>query len=95
MATHRGTRRGGTLTRRESGNLATGSLVCGIVGLFFAGLVLGVLAVVLGVLAHRRTPSAVAKAGIVLGAVDIFLSVVVVSTWMSGDGWYMSGSAPA
>ncbi|WP_053171408.1 DUF4190 domain-containing protein [Streptomyces sp. SBT349] len=86
MATHRG-----SLTRRESSGLATGALVSGIVGLFFAGLVLGVLAVVLGVLAHRRVPSGTAKAGIVLGVVDICLSIFVVSAAMNGDGWYVTG----
>ncbi len=73
------------LSRRESSGLATASLVCGIVGLFFAGIILGTIALALGVIAYRRVPSGMAKAGMVLGAVDIVLAIVVMAT-LSSDG---------
>ncbi|ONK13015.1 DUF4190 domain-containing protein [Streptomyces sp. MP131-18] len=80
------------LSRRESSGLSTASLVCGIVGLFFAGIILGTLALVLGAVAYRSTPNGMAKAGMVLGAVDIVLAIVVMATLSSdGGGWVIGG----
>ncbi|UCM88926.1 DUF4190 domain-containing protein [Streptomyces marincola] len=80
------------LARRESSGLATASLVCGIVGLFFAGIILGTIALVLGGVAYRRVPSGMAKAGMVLGVVDIVLAIVVLATLNSdGGGWFIGG----
>jgi hypothetical protein len=80
------------LTRRESDRLATASLICGIIGLFVAGIVLGPVALVLGWVSYRRVRSGTAQAGIVLGIVDIVLAVVMMITLSSsGGGWYIGG----
>ena len=62
--------------------LALGSLVTGIVGavmawlIAIAGLVLGVVAVVLGMMARRGGTSGQATAGIALGALAIVMAVI-------------------
>ena len=53
------------------------SLVCGIVGLFCFGIILGPVAIVLGRQAQRDgRPGGMAKAGEILGYVDIALFVL-------------------
>lgn len=67
---------------------AVAALICGIVGLIFFPLVLGAVAIILGVQARgliRRRPEVykgenLALAGIILGSVSVVLFVVVVST---------------
>jgi|WetSurMetagenome_2_1015567.scaffolds.fasta_scaffold52282_1 hypothetical protein len=63
--------------------LAKGSLICGIIGIFCAQFVLGVIAIVLGVMARKkiaRTPGLLgeskATAGIVLGVIDIIIGII-------------------
>ncbi|MFI7274041.1 DUF4190 domain-containing protein [Streptomyces sp. MS19] len=80
----------GTTARQNSSAMAVASLVCGIVGLFLAGIPLGILAIVLGALAQKRTPTGMARAGIILGVVDIVLAIVAIAAWNSG-GWYVGG----
>lgn len=70
---------------RSSGK-ATASLVVAILGLIVAGVVLGLVAIVLGVLARRdiaREPGlgggGRATAGIVLGAIGFVLAVVILA----------------
>ncbi|WP_129841491.1 DUF4190 domain-containing protein [Streptomyces sp. RFCAC02] len=77
-------------TRQNSNAMAVASLVCGIVGLFLAGIPLGVIAIVLGMLANRGTPTGMAKAGVILGAIDIVLAIVAIAA-MGGGGWYIGG----
>ena len=55
---------------------AVWSLVCGIVGLFCFGIILGPVAIILGRQAQRVRPGGIAKAGEILGYVDIALFVV-------------------
>ncbi|WP_052847906.1 DUF4190 domain-containing protein [Streptomyces avicenniae] len=80
----------GSPARQNSSAMAVASLVCGIVGLFLAGIPLGVLAIVLGAMSQRRTPTGMARAGIILGVVDIVLAVIAIAALNSG-GWYIGG----
>ena len=58
--------------RPPGDNAATGALVCGIVGLFFAGFILGIIAIVQGNKAKRLGyPGGKATAGIVLGVIAL------------------------
>jgi Domain of unknown function (DUF4190) len=53
------------------------SLVCGIVGLFCFGIILGPVAIVLGRQAQREgRPGGMARAGEILGYVDVALFIV-------------------
>lgn len=57
-------------------NKAIGSLVCGIIGFFVFGLILGIIALVLGFQVRKTAPRGttsrgMATAGIVLGIVDL------------------------
>lgn len=72
--------------QRKSGK-AIASLVCGIVGLVVAGIILGIIAVTLGLLAKREiaadpglTGGGLATAGIVTGAIGFVLAVVILAT---------------
>lgn len=63
---------------------AIGSLICGIIGLFFCGIVLGIIAVVLGSGAKKAMQQSgnfdgqgMATAGVVLGIIALILHVVV------------------
>ena len=64
---------------------ATASLICGIVGLIVAGIILGIVALVLGTRAKKEIAqtgqggAGMATAGVVLGIVDIVLGIVFVS----------------
>ena len=63
---------------------AVWSLICGIVGLVLCGIVLGVVAVVLGRQAQREgRPGGMAKAGEILGYVDVVLSVLFIAYYVS------------
>lgn len=56
---------------------ATWSLVCGILGLFCFGIILGPVAIVLGRQAQREgRPGGIAKAGEILGYVDVALFII-------------------
>lgn len=81
---------------RTSG-LAVASLCCGIVGLFLLNIVLGPLAIVFGAVARRqagaRNGAGMAKAGIILGIVDVVLWLVLLTVAASNGGfsWYVGG----
>ncbi|AEH09051.1 MULTISPECIES: hypothetical protein [Protofrankia] len=51
------------------------SLVCGIIGLFFLGIILGIAAIAFGV-RGRRGGGRLATAGLVLGVIDVALWIV-------------------
>jgi hypothetical protein len=58
---------------------ATGSLVCGIIGLVLGNIILGIIAIVQGNKALRQGfPGGKAKAGKILGIIDIAWSIVVI-----------------
>lgn len=84
MASH-----SGPAKATESKGLAIAGLVCGIIGVFIGSIVLGPIALILGLVAHRRAASGMAKAAVVLGVVDIVLAVVAISVLSSGGvTWY-------
>lgn len=84
--------RTGTSKRTENAGMAIASLVCGIIGLFVASTLLGPMALILGVVAHRHTRSGMAVAGIILGAVDIVLAIIGIAVLNSGNfSWFMGG----
>lgn len=61
----------------RGGGKAVWSLVCGIVGLLCFGIILGPVAIVLGRAAQREgRPGGMARAGEILGYVDLALFVV-------------------
>ena len=71
--------------QRKSGK-AIASLVTGILGLLVAGIILGLVAIVLGVMARRdieREPGlggrGMATTGIVLGAIGLVLAVILLA----------------
>lgn len=66
---------------------AKSALICGILGLFCVGVILGPIAILLGISALgelKRRPEAsgggMAIAGIVLGVVDIIGSIIIIAT---------------
>ena len=73
-------------TRRKPGK-AIASLVCGIISLFILGPILGVVAIVLGVMARKEIaadPSldgaGLALAGIITGAIGAVLAIVLIAS---------------
>ncbi|CAL9342804.1 hypothetical protein SUDANB58_00302 [Streptomyces sp. enrichment culture] len=83
-------------TGSRTNGLAIASLVCGIIGLFLFNVVLGPIAIVLGVVGMRQAPArggaGMAKAGIVLGVVDLVLFLVLMAVAASGGfTWYVGG----
>ncbi|MEU7471806.1 DUF4190 domain-containing protein [Streptomyces sp. NPDC044984] len=90
----------GTSSAASSGSrtngLAIASLCCGIIGLFFLNIVLGPLAIVFGAVARRQAGgngTGMAKAGIILGIVDVVLWLVllIVAANSGGFSWYVGG----
>ncbi|MEW2076365.1 DUF4190 domain-containing protein [Streptomyces sp. NPDC012403] len=81
----------------RTNGLAIASLCCGIIGLFFLNIVLGPLAIVFGAVARRQAAAGngagMAKAGIVLGIVDVVLWIVllIVAANNGGFSWYVGG----
>ncbi|MEV0848369.1 DUF4190 domain-containing protein [Streptomyces sp. NPDC049954] len=74
--------------RGNAGGMAIASLVLGIVGLFFLGIILGILAIVFGYLALKQASrNGMAKAGLILGVVDVVFAVVMM--FVSGFGLYV------
>lgn len=73
-------------TTSDGKGLAIGGLVCGIVGIFLASIILGPIALILGLVAHRRTATGIAKAAVILGVVDIILAIVAF-TFLSSNGF--------
>ncbi|MBW1601430.1 DUF4190 domain-containing protein [Streptomyces sp. JJ66] len=78
-----------TTSRSTASNMAIASLVVGIISLFVFSIVLGPIAIVLGVLAHQRVASGMAKAGIILGAIATILAIIFLAS--GGFNWYIGG----
>ncbi|MEE1766314.1 DUF4190 domain-containing protein [Streptomyces sp. SP18BB07] len=81
----------------RTNGLAIASLVCGIIGIFFFNVILGPLAIVLGAVGLRQAGvkggGGLAKAGIVLGVVDLIVFAVLIAVAASNGGftWYVGG----
>lgn len=79
----------------RTNGLAIASLCCGIVGLFILNIILGPLAIIFGAVARRqaavKSGAGMAKAGIILGIVDVVLWLVllIVAANNGGFGWYV------
>ncbi|WP_320777383.1 DUF4190 domain-containing protein [Streptomyces sp. CRN 30] len=84
-------------SRSRTNGLAVASLICGIIGLFIASVILGPVAIVLGAVGMRQVSAkggaGMAKAGIVLGILDVVLFVVMLAVSASNGGfsWYVGG----
>jgi Domain of unknown function (DUF4190) len=69
---------------QPSSSKATWSLVCGIVGLLCFGIILGPIAIILGRQAQREgRPGGTAKAGEILGYIDLAFFVISVIYFVS------------
>ncbi|MFD5587353.1 DUF4190 domain-containing protein [Streptomyces sp. NPDC127063] len=81
----------------RTNGLAVASLVCGVIGVLFASVILGPLAIVFGAVGLRQAPAkggaGLAKAGLVLGVVDLIIFVVLIAVAASygGFSWYVGG----
>ncbi|MFE7954660.1 MULTISPECIES: DUF4190 domain-containing protein [unclassified Streptomyces] len=81
----------------RTNGLAVASLVCGVIGVLFASVILGPLAIVFGAVGLRQAPAkggaGLAKAGLVLGVVDLIIFVVLIAVAASHGGfsWYVGG----
>jgi predicted RND superfamily exporter protein len=73
---------------------ATAAMICGIIGLFFFGIILGPIAICLGVSAKnkiKQNPEALtgecqATAGIVMGSIAVALWVIILIYVIAGGG---------
>ena len=69
------------------------ALVCGIVSFFFAGIILGILAIIFGAVAKNKGyRGGMATAGIVLGVIGLALTLVIMIACQSAlatFGFYM------
>jgi hypothetical protein len=93
--------RSGTTTQTQNGNgLAIAGLVCGLVGLVFANVILGPLAIIFGGVGWARANRGakhrgMAIAGVVLGVVDLIIFGVVVAVLAKNGGgsfyWHVGG----
>jgi hypothetical protein len=76
----------------ENSCMAIAAMVCGIVGIFVFGIVLGIIAIVLGCIArnkidnepHKFKGKCQANAGLVLGIVDVILWAILFVIILSG-----------
>ncbi|MFE1944059.1 DUF4190 domain-containing protein [Streptomyces massasporeus] len=81
----------------RTNGLAIASLCCGIIGLLFLNIILGPLAIIFGAVARRQASvkngAGMAKAGIILGIVDVVLWLVLLAIASSNGGfsWYVGG----
>ncbi|GGY19858.1 DUF4190 domain-containing protein [Streptomyces djakartensis] len=81
----------------RTNGLAIASLCCGVIGLIFLNIILGPVAIILGAVARRQAAvkngAGMAKAGIILGVVDIVLWLVLLAVAASNGGfsWYVGG----
>ncbi|MGC3000595.1 DUF4190 domain-containing protein [Streptomyces sp. G35A] len=83
-------------TRSQTNGLAIASLCCGVVGVIFASVILGPVAILLGYFGLRQAPAkggaGLAKAGVVLGVVDLVIFAVLLAVAANGGlTWYMGG----
>ena len=63
--------------------MSIAALVCGIVGLFYGGLILGPLAIVFGVIGMKRDGRGMAIAGLACGIVATLLSILILAAFVS------------
>ncbi|MDC3032165.1 DUF4190 domain-containing protein [Bacteroidota bacterium] len=63
--------------------MSVAALVCGIVGLFFGGLILGPLAIVFGAIGMKRDGRGMAIAGLVCGIVATLFSLLILAAVLS------------
>lgn len=77
---------GGTAVEKKKSGRAIASLVCGIISLILFGIILGVVAVVLGTMARKEIAAdpnlegdGLALAGIITGAIGAVLAVVLLA----------------
>jgi hypothetical protein len=81
----------------RTNGLAIASLICGIVGLLLFNVILGPIAIVLGVVSLKqavtRGRAGMAKAGIILGIIDLVIFGVLIAAAASNGGlnWYVGG----
>ncbi|WAU83082.1 DUF4190 domain-containing protein [Streptomyces sp. Qhu-G9] len=79
----------------RTNGLAVASLVCGIIGVFLFNVILGPLAIVLGAVGMRQAGvkggGGMAKAGVILGVVDLIIFAVLLTVAASNGGftWYV------
>ncbi|MBV1936226.1 DUF4190 domain-containing protein [Streptomyces sp. BV286] len=79
----------------RTNGLAVASLVCGIIGVFLFNVILGPLAIVLGAVGMRQAGvkggGGMAKAGVILGVVDLIIFAVLITVAASNGGftWYV------
>lgn len=82
----------------QSNGKAIGSLICGIISVLFGlpllGLILGIVAIVLGIKAKKQSPSGVATAGIVLGIIGTLIGVVLLVLMLFAVMAYFGALAP-
>ncbi|MFF7853248.1 DUF4190 domain-containing protein [Streptomyces sp. NPDC007904] len=82
--------------RSNTNGLAIASLCSGIIGVIFASVILGPVAILLGYFGLRQAPAkggaGLAKAGVVLGVVDLVIFAVLLAVAANGGlTWYMGG----
>ena len=63
--------------------MSVAALVCGIVGLFFGGLILGPLAIVFGAIGMKRDGRGMAIAGLVCGIVATLFSLLILAAFVA------------
>jgi len=58
------------------------SLILAIVGIFFAGIILGPIAIILGVMGRKRDDSkGLATAGLIIGIIVTVLAIIILIWW--------------
>ena len=76
--------------RNKNKGMAVAGMVCGIIGLFFFGIVLGPLAIIFSCVAKSKIKenpeehggNCQANAGLVLGIVDVALWAIIMAIWL-------------
>ncbi|MDR1552074.1 MAG: FHA domain-containing protein [Prevotellaceae bacterium] len=70
---------GGYTPPPKSSNMGIAALCCGIVGLFFAGIILGLLAIIFGAVGMSRQEKnkGLSITGLILGIIDFVLAVII------------------
>ena len=63
--------------------MGVAALVCGIVGLFFGGLILGPLAIIFGAIGMKRDGRGMAIAGLVCGIVATLFSLLILAAFVA------------
>ena len=63
--------------------MSVAALVCGIVGLFFGGIILGPLAIIFGAIGMKRDGRGMAIAGLVCGIVATLFSLLILAAFVA------------